>query len=93
VRLEGLGQMKNIHLIGNRTRDLPGCSIVPQSTTLPLAPECITIRINTQGKEEFGKSSAHCDFLLKSKRKYCKIYNSRRGYQDTRQHKMAQVIK
>jgi hypothetical protein len=35
VRLEGLGQLKKIHLIGTRTRDIPACSIVPQPTTLP----------------------------------------------------------
>jgi hypothetical protein len=39
VRLEGLGQLKKIHLIGIRTRDLPACSIVPQPTTLPRDPE------------------------------------------------------
>jgi hypothetical protein len=33
VRLEGLGQLKKIHLIGIRTRDLPACSIVPQILT------------------------------------------------------------
>jgi hypothetical protein len=32
VRLEGLGKLKRIHLIGTRTRDLPDCSIVPQPT-------------------------------------------------------------
>jgi hypothetical protein len=37
VRLEGLGQLKKIHLIGTRTHDLPACSIVPQPTTLPHA--------------------------------------------------------
>jgi hypothetical protein len=26
VRLEGLGKLKKIHLIGTRTRDLPACS-------------------------------------------------------------------
>jgi hypothetical protein len=36
VGLEGLDQLKNS--IGNRSRDLPACSIVPQSTTLPRAP-------------------------------------------------------
>jgi hypothetical protein len=36
VRLEGLGQLKNSDdLIGNRTRDLPACSVVPQPTALP----------------------------------------------------------
>jgi hypothetical protein len=29
---------KSSELIGNRTRDLPACSTVPQSTTLPRAP-------------------------------------------------------
>jgi hypothetical protein len=38
VRLEGLGKLKRIHLIGTRTRDLPACSIVPQPTTLPRTP-------------------------------------------------------
>jgi hypothetical protein len=35
----GLGKLKKIHLIGTRTRDLPACSIVPQPTTLPHAPD------------------------------------------------------
>jgi hypothetical protein len=34
VRLEGLGQLKKIHLIEIRTRDLPTFSVVPQPTTL-----------------------------------------------------------
>jgi hypothetical protein len=34
MRLEGLGQLKKIHLIGTWTRDLPACSIVPQPTIL-----------------------------------------------------------
>jgi hypothetical protein len=39
VRLKGLGQLRKIiTLFGNRTRDLPACSIVPQLTTLPRAP-------------------------------------------------------
>jgi hypothetical protein len=38
MRLEGLGQLKKINLIGIRTRDLPDYSIVPQPTTLPRAP-------------------------------------------------------
>jgi hypothetical protein len=40
VRLEGLGQLKiSNDLIGNWNFDLPACSIVPQLTTLPRAPE------------------------------------------------------
>jgi hypothetical protein len=41
VRLEGSGKLKKSNdLIGNRTRDLPACSIVPQPTTLPHVPLC-----------------------------------------------------
>jgi hypothetical protein len=39
VRLEGLGKLKiSDDLIGNGTRDLPACSTMLQSTTLPGAP-------------------------------------------------------
>jgi hypothetical protein len=38
VRLEELGKLKNIDLIGTRTRDLLACNILPQPTTLPRAP-------------------------------------------------------
>jgi hypothetical protein len=39
VRLEGLCHLKKSNaLIGNRTHDLPACSIVPQPITLPRAP-------------------------------------------------------
>jgi hypothetical protein len=38
MRLEGLGQLKNPATSLDRTRDLPACSIVPQSTTLPRVP-------------------------------------------------------
>jgi hypothetical protein len=37
--LEGLGQLRKFNdLIGNRTRDLPACSTVPQPTALQRAP-------------------------------------------------------
>jgi hypothetical protein len=36
---EGLRKLKKfIHFTGSRTRDVPGCGIVPQRTTLPRAP-------------------------------------------------------
>jgi hypothetical protein len=36
--LEGSGKLKKFNdLIGNRTGDLPACSIVPQPTMLPYA--------------------------------------------------------
>jgi hypothetical protein len=39
VRLEELSKLKKSNdLIGNQSHDLPACSIVPQATTLSLAP-------------------------------------------------------
>jgi hypothetical protein len=39
MRLEGLGQLKKSNdLLGNGTRDLPTCSIVPQPTMLLRTP-------------------------------------------------------
>jgi hypothetical protein len=39
VFLEGLDELKKFSdRIRNRTRYLPGCSVVPQPTTLPRAP-------------------------------------------------------
>jgi hypothetical protein len=39
VRLEGIDKVKKLNdLIGNRIRDLPACSIMPQPNTLPCAP-------------------------------------------------------
>jgi hypothetical protein len=43
VRLEGLGKLKKIHIIGTRSRDLPACSIVPQRTALPRASYSIYV--------------------------------------------------
>jgi hypothetical protein len=38
MRLTELGKLEHFnYLIGNRTRDLPACSIVPQPSTLPRA--------------------------------------------------------
>jgi len=39
--------MKNSNdTIGNRTRDLPACSAVPQPTVLPRAPFMVRAKIN-----------------------------------------------
>jgi hypothetical protein len=47
VRLEGLGQLKKVHLIGIRSRDFPAYSIVPQQTTLRVpAPSSYQSSIN-----------------------------------------------
>jgi hypothetical protein len=42
VLLESLGKLKQfIVLIGNETRDLPACSVVPEPTTLLRAPDIL----------------------------------------------------
>jgi hypothetical protein len=46
VRLEGLGQLKKIHIIGTRTCDLLTCRIVPHPTTLSRAPLILCTFIN-----------------------------------------------
>jgi hypothetical protein len=46
VRLEGLGQLKkSSDLIGNRTRDFPAYSVVPQPTTLPHANRIVASQV------------------------------------------------
>jgi hypothetical protein len=59
VRLEGLGQLKKIHLIGTRTRDLPACSIVPQpappfhntaTTSVPLIRDVLLTSSSVQSE-------------------------------------------
>jgi hypothetical protein len=62
VRLEGLGQLKKIHLIGTRTRDLPACSIVPEPTTLPCAPPeaCMQENCNLTCRRTCGPGSVKC---------------------------------
>jgi hypothetical protein len=43
VLLEGLGKLKKSNdLIGNRTRDFPACSIVPQPTTLAYGSDYVS---------------------------------------------------
>jgi hypothetical protein len=37
---------KSIDLFGDRTRNFPACSVVPQPTTLPHAPEWLRETIN-----------------------------------------------
>jgi hypothetical protein len=40
VRLKGLGKLKIVNdLIGTRTRDLQACSIGPEPSTVPRAPQ------------------------------------------------------
>ena len=41
MRLQGLKRKNSSETIGNRTRDLPACSAVPQPTAPPHAP-CLT---------------------------------------------------
>jgi hypothetical protein len=67
VRLDGLGKLKKSNdLIGNRNRDLPACSVVPQITTLPHAP---TLSFNEnlirRCKERISETSLELCVLLK----------------------------
>jgi hypothetical protein len=42
VRLEELGKLKKFTSSGTRNGELPACSIVPQLTTLPRAPDVVS---------------------------------------------------
>jgi hypothetical protein len=46
---------KSSDLIGNRTRDLPACSIMPQPTTLPRAPR-------SSGRHLYAVAVLYCSF-------------------------------
>jgi hypothetical protein len=69
VRLERLGELKKTNdLIGNRTRDLPAFSIVPQPTTLLRARKCA---INTLDKvraywQEINPSSHQRGYYIRT---------------------------
>jgi hypothetical protein len=54
MRLEGLGQLKKSNDIGNRTRHLPACNIVPQSTTLPRAPPSFDVQYGYMALDSYG---------------------------------------
>jgi hypothetical protein len=45
VRLEGLGKLKKIHLIGTRTRDLPACSISASTNYATACPPVYTVAV------------------------------------------------
>jgi hypothetical protein len=71
VQLEGLGQLKKIHLIGTWTRDLPSCSILPQPTTIciyllnfPLKDAAFLLGFAYRGKPEVWNQLA-VKFLLR----------------------------
>jgi hypothetical protein len=61
LQLEGLRHVR--HLIGTRTRDLPVRSVVPQHTTLQLAPYMVCSFDDTDegylgrktGREDYGQ--------------------------------------
>jgi hypothetical protein len=79
-RLEGLGKLKKSNdLIGNQTRDLPACRIVPQPTTLsrtPLTLQCSLIdRYECFGSTSWfsvqGKISFPWRLMHQNSPKYC----------------------
>jgi hypothetical protein len=60
VLLEGLGKLKKVNdLNGNRTRNLPACSTVPQPTTLPREPHPLRTGGFSTGVKVPGRESDH----------------------------------
>jgi hypothetical protein len=57
VRLEGLGKLKKSTSSGTWTGDLPACSIVPQPTMLPRAPQNIYGVFKWKGMTALGYSN------------------------------------
>jgi hypothetical protein len=54
VRLEGFDKLKTSdEFIGNRNRDVPACSIVPQRTTQRLPPDTVYNVIEKQKRNKF----------------------------------------
>jgi hypothetical protein len=74
VRLEGLGQLKKIHLIEIRTRDLPACGIVPSSNYATACPLSVLVHrenifTNSYGGPrigEYGTMQSLSDLNLES---------------------------
>jgi hypothetical protein len=54
---------KSNDLIGNRTRELPACSVVPQQTTLPSAPKGKAIPVAGHGGPPGFETSRISHFL------------------------------
>jgi len=55
---------KSSDTIGNRTRDLPACSAVPQPTALPRAPSLTYTHINYL-VPRYGKTPTHAHNVFK----------------------------
>ena len=55
VRPEGLSMKNSIDTIGNRTRDVPACSVVPKPTALRHAPNGYSVN----GKKECNVFLVH----------------------------------
>jgi hypothetical protein len=71
VRLEGLGKLKKIHLIGTRTLNLPACSIVPQPTTIPRVPFSETLGMmnvtTALDRTALNSDSCYCSYVYMRK--------------------------
>ena len=69
--------MKKSHdTIGNRTRDLPACSAVPQPTAPPCTPHIPGTVVNSYGKEliVLRCSAARCNFSEMRNQDICNVY-------------------
>jgi len=70
---------KSIGTIGNRTRDLPACSAVPQPTAPPRAPRSThthaRARVKPNRRHDFPlKQTVRINFYLIQNTKHTKIY-------------------
>jgi hypothetical protein len=69
---------KSIDLIGIRTRDLPACSIVPQPTMLPRAPQLHVVVakqvVTNEGISDEARLSIAVQLLCELKH-YCTAIN------------------
>jgi len=73
VRQEGFMSMKNFnHTIGNRNRDFPGCSAVPQPTVPPRAgnDQPVILVLTTRGTKLQTSSLLRRDLPLNCLQRY-----------------------
>jgi hypothetical protein len=75
MRLEGLGKLKETHLIGIRTRNFPACSIVPQPTTLPRALKKIVNKNKTTFYAKYKRFSFFADYAMRIHFPTCYKFN------------------
>jgi hypothetical protein len=79
VRLEGLGQLKKIHLIGTRTHDLPACSTLLRALPKGMHGKCFLILIDLA---ELGVEEVRCSHFVVCSRLPCRYGNPDVGWSE-----------